>query len=553
MEIRNDALGHHLTDAFHLHQFFERGILQRIDVLEVARQQFAGSLAHKTDAQGKDHTLEGYLPGGVDAFDDILCRESTVFVTTRNLGNAEVIEVGHVVNQSAAPVFIHRLGTQRHDVHRLTRDEMFYAPLYLRRTTAVVGTVVNGLALVAHQRRTAFRAACDELYGLCDDGTLVDIHPHNLGDDLAAFLHIDIVADVQVETLDEVLVVQRGALHRGASQLHGFHVGNGGNGSRASYLIGHFIQPRTGPFGLELIGDGPSRRLGRESQVPLLALGVHLQHDAVGGHRQVLALLVPVVDEIVNLLQGLHLLHPLRDFEAPRLCRHQVFIMAVAGNFLAQQVIKVGIQPTACHHLRLLRLQRAAGGISGIGKQRFLGSLTLGIQPFKRFPGHQHLAADFKLTGIIAPVEHQRNAPDGLHVPRHVIPLNAITARYGLCQPPVHISQRDAQPVVFHFAAHLERLALQALLHALVPGSHVLFVISVRKREHRIFVSHLPELLIQVAAYALGRTVRVSHLGMAGLKFLQFVHQEVEFLVADCRLVLNVVAMVMLVEFAPKL
>ena len=335
MEIGDNALGHHLTDALHLHQVFQRGIHQRIDVLEMAGQQFAGSLAHETDAQGKDYALEGNLLGGFDAFNDVLGREAAVLVAARDLGHGEVIEVGHVVHESAAPVFVHRLGPQRHDVHGAARDEMLDAPLDLRRTTAVVRAIVHGLALVAHQRRAAFGTARDELHGLRDDGTLVDVHAHNLRNDLATLLHIHIVADMQVEALDEVLVVQRGTLHRGTCQLHGFHVGHRCHGSRSSHLIGHLVEPRAGPFGLELIGNSPSGRLGRESQMPLLALGVHLQHDAVGGHGQVLALPVPVVDEVVNLLKGVHLPHTLRYLEAPRLGCHQVLVVSVAGDVVA--------------------------------------------------------------------------------------------------------------------------------------------------------------------------------------------------------------------------
>ena len=74
-----------------------------------------------------------------------------------------------------------------------------------------------------------------------------------------------------------------------------------------------------------------------------------------------------------------------------------------------------------------------------------------------------------------------------------------------------------------------------------------MLAVGVREREHGVFVGHLPELLVQVAAHTLSGTVGVGHLGMAGLKVLQLVHQEVEFLIRDRRLVLNVIAMVMLV------
>ena len=66
-------------------------------------------------------------------------------------------------------------------------------------------------------------------------------------------------------------------------------------------------------------------------------------------------------------------------------------------------------------------------------------------------------------------------------------------------------------------------------------------------------MGHLPELLVQVAAHALGGTVGVGHLRVARFQFLQFVHQEIKLLIRNGRLILNVIAMVMLVQFAAKL
>ena len=64
---------------------------------------------------------------------------------------------------------------------------------------------------------------------------------------------------------------------------------------------------------------------------------------------------------------------------------------------------------------------------------------------------------------------------------------------------------------------------------------------------------HLTELLIEVTAHALGRGVLVCHLRMLRLQVLQFVHHEVELLVADRRLVQHIVPVVMLVQFFPQL
>ena len=66
-------------------------------------------------------------------------------------------------------------------------------------------------------------------------------------------------------------------------------------------------------------------------------------------------------------------------------------------------------------------------------------------------------------------------------------------------------------------------------------------------------MGHLPELLVQVAAHALCGTVGVGHLRVARFQFLQLVHQEIKLLIRNGRLILNVIAMVMLVQFAAKL
>ena len=149
---------------------------------------------------------------------------------------------------------------------------MLDTPLNLRRTTRIVRTVMSGLAFIAHQLSATFRTMGDELHRLCDDGTLVEIHPHDLRNDLPTLLHIDIVADMQVETADEILVVQCGAFHRCSCQLHRVHIGHWRNRPSTSYLISHLIQSGTSPFCLELIGNGPTRTLSRESQGTLLSL-----------------------------------------------------------------------------------------------------------------------------------------------------------------------------------------------------------------------------------------------------------------------------------------
>ena len=81
--------------------------------------------------------------------------------------------------------------------------------------------------------------------------------------------------------------------------------------------------------------------------------------------------------------------------------------------------------------------------------------------------------------------------------------MHTVATCHSLRELTIHVGQRDRQSVVFHLAAHLEILACQAFLHTLVPVGHILFVVGIGQREHRVFVLHLREFSIQVAAYTL--------------------------------------------------
>ena len=231
----------------------------------MACQQLGRGLSHETDTEGKDHPLEGHLLRGGNTVDNPLGRLRARAVAV-DLLYLDLVEVGHVLDESLTVIVVNGLWAQRVDVHGLAGDEVLDAPLDLWRTAGVVRTVPGSLALISHQRGAALRAALDERDGLGDDGALGDVDTHNLRDDLTAFLHVDVVADMQVERTDEVLVVQGGTLDGGAGQLHGIHIRHRGDGSRTAYLIGDLIQTGTHALGLELIGNGPARALGRETE-----------------------------------------------------------------------------------------------------------------------------------------------------------------------------------------------------------------------------------------------------------------------------------------------
>ena len=73
---------------------------------------------------------------------------------------------------------------------------MLNAPFALRRA-GVVGTIGGRLAFVAHEGRTAFRTGLYKGHGRSQSAVAqFGGHSYNLRNDLAGFLHIDLVSQV---------------------------------------------------------------------------------------------------------------------------------------------------------------------------------------------------------------------------------------------------------------------------------------------------------------------------------------------------------------------
>ena len=81
----------------------------------------------------------------------------------------------------------------------------------------------------------------------------------------------------------------------------------------------------------------------------------------------------------------------------------------------------------------------------------------------------------------------------------------------------VNISKTDGETVIFHLAAYLEILTFESALHMIIEVSHLLLIIRICQRQHRILMSHLSELLIEVATHTLRWGIRVGKFWMSHL------------------------------------
>ena len=406
------------------------------------------------------------------------------------------------------------------------------------------------LTLITHQRCAAHGTARDEGDGSRAVGSDVI---HYLWDNLSPLLHQHMIAHMQMQLGHHIGIVQRGTAHLGSGQLHGIHIGHRRHGSRTPYLEHHLPQYGLLLLGLELVGNGPTGTLGRHAQTTLLRQGVDLEHYAVGGHGQELALGVPMVDVVIDVLQRTDQLHVLAYLESPAAGSLQIGIVAVAWDVVAKQVIEVGIQPALCHGAAVLALESAAGGIARIGKERFTVALPFGIEAVEGSPRHEHLTPYLELLGPVGACgQGKRHAADGAHILCHIITLHAVTTCHSTHQPSLLVMQADAQSVELQFAANLKGFAMQSLTHPLVELRHLLAVIGIGQTEHGTLVHHRLKVVAEVRPHSLSGAVGVGQLGMQRLQVLQAVHLHIEVLVGDDRCIEHIIVIVVPVQFIPQ-
>ena len=84
------------------------------------------------------------------------------------------------------------------------------------------------------------------------------IDPDHRGNHLAGFFDEDPIADADVLAGDLFLVVQGGAGHAAAGDLHGLKFGHRGEGTHASDLHRNTVEFRPCAFGLVFVSHGPA-------------------------------------------------------------------------------------------------------------------------------------------------------------------------------------------------------------------------------------------------------------------------------------------------------
>ena len=200
-------------------------------------------------------------------------------------------------------------------------------PQELRQTAILVGAVVACLPFGTNQGCATNGTHCRVCDGPCVRLALVQVDAYNLGNNLTALLHQQVVSLTNIQLGHEIGIVQGSTLDRGAAKPHRLHVGHRGHHSGAPHLIGYLQQWGADSLCLKLICNGPTGRLGCHAQaVPKGGL-VDLDNHAVDAERKVPAGRVPVVDKGLYLVYVLALADIGLDLKAHLLGSLQTAVM----------------------------------------------------------------------------------------------------------------------------------------------------------------------------------------------------------------------------------
>src|SRR5437588_2965557 len=404
----DDARADDLADAVDRRDVLRRRILQRIDRREVTRQDARGRPADVAYAEPRQKAGDRAVLRGLDRAQEVprplagdhpagalvfLEREP---VELRELVGRQRVEVAGVLHPPLLDQLFDRLIPEPFDVHRAAPGEVEQTLTALRRTDERAGAVRNRFALLPHDRRAAEAARRRHLPWLEALLALRQDRSDDLGDDVSGAPHDDGVARAHVLARDLILVVQSGRLHSHPADVDGFEYGVGRRRPRPADIYVDVAEQRLALLRRVLVRDRPSRRLRRVAQLALLRRLVDLHHHAVDLVLEVVAVLLPVLDERPDDVERLRLLALGGRAEPGLLQRTHRLTLGLERDPLGRPdpVDQYRERPSGGHR-GILLAQRAGRRVARVRERRETLIGALFVEPVEVRARHVHLAAHF--------------------------------------------------------------------------------------------------------------------------------------------------------------
>ena len=310
------------------------------------------------------------------------------------------------------------------DVHPAAADEMPELLADARRAGRV-RAVVADRALVADDGRPADGAGRRHLVLTLGAGPLLDQRPDDLGNHVAGLLENHVIADPDVLAPDLVEVVEGCAGDRRAGDLRRGEVGHRRQRPRPPDVRDDVLDDRFDLLRRELVGDRPAGRPADDAEPVLLIEPIHLDHDAVGLVRKLVALVAPGLregDDRLDVEPGLAIGV---DGEAEGV--EPVERGRLGGDLrrasLLEELVGPGRQQPVGRNLRVLLAEGAGAGVAGIRIQREAGLFALGVDPGELRFRHEDLATGVEGGGCLEAVRDGLDRPE---IGGHVLARRAI-------------------------------------------------------------------------------------------------------------------------------
>ena len=330
------------------------------------------------------------------------------------------------------------------DIHRLAGGKVRNVAQPLRRALRA-RAAQSRTVRITHDGCAALRAGIRHMKRHRPLRPLAAHDGEDLGDDLPRFLHKHRVADAQVEVIDEVLIVQRGVRDGRAGQTHRLDDRLRREHARAANLHDNVAHAALLLLRRVLIRHCPARELRRAAEILPLHKVVDLDDRTVDIEWERLAVIADPVDARAAGIE--RFTAPVRhDREAERCQIVQRFRMRGKRAVTVKLEVEDDNIQLACRRdLRVLLAHGARCRVAGIGQQRLLEQLTLGVERREYFMRHIDLAAHDELCGRA--VELERQIAQGTEVFRHVLAGDAVAARGTADEHAVFILERHGQAV----------------------------------------------------------------------------------------------------------
>lgn len=524
------------------------------DGAEGAHEFAGGGTADAGDAEAGDEAGGVVLLAGLDGGEELVRVLFLADEAAFDEGVAMLLEVVDVGDVSEISLFDEGMDgglAEAFDVHGVAADKVQEMVLKLRGAVRVLAADVGRIGL-ADGGRAADGARVADAVGLGACGALLQHDFLDFRDDFAGFVDADGVADADAETVDEVLVVERGALDARAAEADG--VEDGRRRDAAGAADGELDGAQDGLFffGRIFVGDGPAWDFARRAEFFAVSEAVELHDGAVDVVWQLPAALADGFDGCPDFVGGMADAVAMDGLDALRV--HVVVGLGVRRKRAPLGRLEVEDEEREVALLRDAAVElaeRAGRAVARVREGLEAEELLPLVDAVESGFFHVDFAADLEIWELVWKL--LPDVVDDAGVRGDVLALHdAIAARDGAFELAVAVAQRHREAVDLFLDDEFG--ILERLLQFLDECIDFLFRKDVGEREHRDVVLHenagRPH---GAAADHLCRGVLRDEFGVLLFERFEAQHELVVFVVRNFGVVFIIIAVVVVADFLAEL